>query len=330
MSKSISEWMSFVFSQMTNIDIAPDDLFAAYAGDRTFQIVRENVDNQSQNFSYSKVLANGIWQIVKLVMDKSISERKFADYGFSNFSGSILNACRKVCQEPFVDFYMDTYGDKYYFIVRKSPYNERAIKDNFTINIFDSDVYSDDLSWETEIYSLFKLNPVSSIISSTYQENLSLLPAVLLPEFVEVFGNKILEIDTQYLDFDQSVNQETANAFNNIINQGREDLDWLIETHCYLPFTRTGRITIKQDRRIKRGMNIRYFPTGEIFYVEGVTQSRIFGQRTEGSTVLQVRRGMVEKHLPKYFNIVNLLRNSKNNDIWSPNTWTVNKRGIKV
>ena len=50
-----------------------------------------------------------------------------------------------------------------------------------------------------------------------------------------------------------------------------EDLKYSVESTCYLPFTRTGTITIKGgDRRIKRGTFIYFTPTNEIFYVDQV------------------------------------------------------------
>jgi hypothetical protein len=122
------------------------------------------------------------------------------------------------------------------------------------------------------------------------------------------------------------------------LNQHRIDLDWLIETHSYLPFTTSGTITIKEDRRIKRGMNIRYYPTGEMFYIDAVSHSKTLSETTQSYTTLHVSRGMVEKHIDKYFQIINLLKNSKSNfspskqnistsDIskWDKDTWTVNK-----
>jgi hypothetical protein len=319
LTQTIEEWLLFIFSQLTHIDICPDNLFSSYV-DKTFVISRDDSTDGAGNAGYKRVLANGIWQIVKLVTEDSIVDRRMADASLSTDTGSLLNLIRKVCQKPFVELTMDTYGNKYYFMVRKPPFSEQAFKTNKCINIFEGDVKSDNLDDCEEVYTWYRLTPMGSIIDVSDGNMMIELPAVLLPEYVEVWGMKVLDIQTNYLDFDMSVSTESSNNLQNIVKQGEDDLDWLIETNAYLPFTRSGSITIKEDRRIKRGMNIRYFPTGEVFYVDGVSQVGNFENTTERMTVLTVSRGITEKHYSKYFNIVNLKRNGRNE-----HTWTVNK-----
>ena len=320
-TQTIMEWLTFIFSQLTNIDICPDSLFNSYK-EKAFIITRE----QSQTgFDYKSVQANGIWQIMRLAIDPEISERKIADSSFTTAMGSLLNLIRKICQPPFIEFFMDTYGDKFYFICRKPPYSEQSFKTNYCINVFSDDVISDSLSFTNEFYTWYKLNPAGSIIDATGGGSLIILPAVMLPEYMEIWGSKILDVTTQYLDFDHVESDQTKQNLQNIQDQGRQDLDWLIETNAYLPFVRQGTINIKPDRRIKVGMNIRYLPTGEIYHVDGVSNSKSFNASAQQMTTLHVSRGMVEKHIDKYFNVVNLLRKSKNANKWDTDTWTVNK-----
>jgi hypothetical protein len=212
---------------------------------------------------------------------------------------------RKYAQKPFVELNMDTYGDKYYFTFRKPPFTYESFKTNPCINIFEGDVIQDNLDFESEYYSMYQLDALGSLIESTDGQNLIVLQAILLPEFVEFFGLRNLHVSSNYLDFDMSVSNLTEANLQHLIDQHQEDLGWLIESNCYLPFTRKGSITIKGDRRIKRGMNIRHFGTGEVYYVDSVSNTASFSNTSDRSTTLQVSRGMVEKDIEKYFNITN-------------------------
>ena len=352
-TQSIEEWLIFIFSQLVNVEIVPDTLSKGYPN-KTMTVSRETNVDKAGTYFYDLKNAVGIWQFVKLVVDEEIGKRRVADQSFSNAQGSLMNFIRKICQKPFCEFYMDTYADKYYFICRKPPFSQKAFASNYCLNIFEDDVYGDELSFNTNFFTYFHLTPSGSLIDDTGGAAMTLLPAVMLPEYMDMWGSKILDVTTQYLDFDMSNSTLTKVNNDDILKQGRQDLDWLLETHAYLPFTQQGTITIKADRRFKRGINVRYLPTGEVFYVDGVTQNRQYGDKANGSTTLHVSRGMVEKHLDKYFTVINLLRNAKskpaqtppaappaplppistnggatqpqsNTDNWDANTWTVNK-----
>lgn len=320
-TQTVTEWLTFIFSQLTNIDICADNLFSSYK-EKNFIITREQ--NES-GFAYQQIQTNGIWNIVKLAIDPEIGDRKIADSSFTTAMGSLLNLIRKICQPPFIEFFMDTYGDKFYFVCRKPPFSEDSFKSNFCINVYAEDIISAQFEKNSEFYTWYRLNPAGSIVDNTNGASLINLPAVMLPEYMEVWGSKVYDITTQYLDFDPIDSEQTKSNLDNIQKQGREDLDWLIETNAYLPFTRECTLTIKPDRRFKTGMNVRVIPTGEIYHIDGVSNSRNFEDAPSGTTTLHLSRGMVEKHIDKYFNVVNLLRNSKNSDIWDKDTWTTNQ-----
>jgi hypothetical protein len=82
-----------------------------------------------------------------------------------------------------------------------------------------------------------------------------------------------------------------------------------------LPFVRKGTITIRGDRRIKRGMRILYQPTNEYFYVESVANSfTVQDGVIDRITTLTVSHGMIkeyadieieDKYTPSYFNLIN-------------------------
>jgi hypothetical protein len=72
-------------------------------------------------------LLTGIWQIIKLIVDDSVKDRRLTDPSIGNENGSILNAFRKICQDPFCEFYTDTYGSQFYFIARKKPFDFKSV-----------------------------------------------------------------------------------------------------------------------------------------------------------------------------------------------------------
>lgn len=76
---------------------------------------------------YQEGLAAGIWQIVKLVMDTDVANIRLRDAATSIQQGSLQTFFNKVCQKPFVEFSGDTFGDQYYFLVRKPPFDKQGM-----------------------------------------------------------------------------------------------------------------------------------------------------------------------------------------------------------
>lgn len=77
-------------------------------------------------------LAAGIWQITKLVMDGDVANIRLRDAATSIQQGSLINFFQKVCQKPFVEFSGDTFGDQYYFLVRKPPFDKAGMLKTMT------------------------------------------------------------------------------------------------------------------------------------------------------------------------------------------------------
>ena len=87
---------------------------------------------------YQEGLVAGIWQIVKLVM----ANIRLRDAATSIQQGSLQTFFNKVCQKPFVEFSGDTFGDQYYFLVRKPPFDrEGMLKTMIAQGLFEN--YSD-------------------------------------------------------------------------------------------------------------------------------------------------------------------------------------------
>lgn len=223
--------------------------------------------------------------------------------------GSILNPIKKICQKPFVEFFTDTYGDQFYYIVRTVPFDLKrysALKD-VALNITGSDVISEQLSFnQGDIYSWYRITPQGLISGQGNDIVWAYLKAVHFKKYMDIWGDKPLDIITNYIPYEPKVGDKDGRTTANFVKQAIYDLKFLVDTHAYMPFVRTGTITINPDRRIKRGTVIRYQPTGEVFYVESVNQSyQVNNGSIDRQTTLQVTRGMVEKHFSLYFQIIN-------------------------
>lgn len=317
---SIEKILKYIINQLANIKIVPSELFTGYndgVSDRRNKRFNEiNFDSkQKENSDYKpqfkEEISNGIWQIIKLVIDKSVSQRRLADTSFSTAQGSLLNFIHTAVQEPLCQFYMDTYGDQYHLIVRKPPFDQKSI-----ISLIDGsvsteegvpdtppaivDIEAEDVLQEvlimddSQVYSWYHFFPKGALINTSIDYSSYILPAIFFDEYAQVFGSKPFQQSHAYVPYvPMSFDQQFGNL---LYEQAYSDLKYVIESNQYLPFTRKGTIAINGDRRIKIGNLVRYKPTGEIFYVEGVQQDlNINENNIDRTTTLQVSRGMVEQ-----------------------------------
>lgn len=269
-------------------------------------------------------LASGIWQITKLLMDSSVANLRLHDAATSIHAGSLMSFFNKVCQQPFVEFMGDTFGDQYYFIARKPPFDKKGMlktlisqglrsSDNSDIqfgksiyDISNDDVISVNLSFNTQnIYSWYQFYPVYEMGA---REDLQyVIPAVMFPEYAAIYGSRDLCIQSQYRNFNKSFINDELNEKNKSpqgdyeVRNSIHDLKYIIECNAYNPFTRNGTIQITGNRRIKRGVFIRVAfneNANEIFYVDSVSHD--YSVTTSGvnrTTTLSVSHGMVEKYM---------------------------------
>ena len=273
-------------------------------------------------------LASGIWQITKLLMDDSVANLQLFDVATSINSGSLISFFNKVCQQPFVEFMGDTFGDQYYFIVRKPPFDKEGMlktlisqgligKDNshtlFGKSIYDirnEDIINVNLSFNTQnIYSWYQFYPIYEMGARR-----DVIPSVLFPEYATIYGSRDLSIQSQYVNFNQSFIddelKENKSHQGDIETQNAiRDLKYMIDCNAYNPFTRCGTIHITGNMRIKRGVFIRIClnNTNEIFYVDEVNHDySVTSSGVNRTTTLSVSHGMIEKYmfegeyLPKY------------------------------
>jgi hypothetical protein len=276
-----------------------------------FDILLDSERTLSTTADSSEVLATGIWQIVNLTIDNAVANRRIVDSSISSANGSLLNFIKKICQEPFVEYYMDTYSDSFNLIIRRPPFNEEGIttllegkvRNQYTgetvnapvIDVNEIDVISESLGFnDSEVYSWYRLTPQSSFTGNNSIYSTAYLPALYFPEYAEIWGSKPLELIHNYFPY---IPLDQGNKSDNILlKQCFVDLAFIVESYAYLPFTRKGTIVMNGDRRIKVGNLIRYNPSGEIFLVDAVSQSYVINEGTiDRTTTVQVSRGMIEQ-----------------------------------
>lgn len=296
--RSIDFSMRFIFNMLANIKICDNELFSCYGDDRTFWYdYRKVLDNNGETSVLDKTPVEGIWQIIKLVIDPKISDRRIVDSSIVSDQGSLKSFIDgKVVQSPFAEFYGDTYGNQFYFMVRKPPYNGESYRSNakIALSIEEDDIYSENLTWsDEEVYSWYRIIPRGNIFGDDNSLALTYFPAVYFSEYADLWGSRPLQIVTNYISFPGFRGTENKESLNYLIDQSYEDLSFVIQSNAYLPFSRKGTITIKGDRRMKRGNMVFHKGTGEYFMIDSVMNTtNVNGSATDRVTELHVIRGL--------------------------------------
>jgi hypothetical protein len=390
--------MKFIFNKFSNLGCVPDDVFVGYGSNQRSK--KYSMTSSSQDPAIKEIIkaddiflkedVRGIWRVMNLIFDPQIQQRRLADSSLTPESGSILNSINKLCQQPFVEFYADTYGDKFYLMVRKPPFDKQGVlglvygevvnqntdelkelepkttindvnrgfkfeeqntdvdleqivvtgkRQSLVIDIKDEVVESESLTYENTAYSWYSMYPQGLV--PDFKKAALIIPIVSFDEYGEVWGSRQLTVPNNYLPIEIYNQDKTFDSANtNLLTQIFHDMKFIVESNCHLPFTRKGSITILGDRRIKRGMYIRYKPTGEIFYVDSVSNTRLVsGRENRRLTTIGVTRGMVEKYIKgvevkfedgskdnvSYFNLIKMEipKNAADNSFLKD--WKVNK-----
>lgn len=135
-ARSIRDSVNFIFHRISSIDFVPDDIFFSFDNLTIVSKAKvEVIDSTEDNELYKNVYRDedkevkGIWQIIKLFIDDSVRDLRIVDDSISNPNGTIYDLIKKVCQDPFVEMFTDTYGDKFYIIIRRPPFDEISMAD---------------------------------------------------------------------------------------------------------------------------------------------------------------------------------------------------------
>jgi len=87
----------------------------------------EYIDDQQQEMDANEEYAKGIWQIIKLAVDGSVADLTLYDATVSTQTGAMIGFFNKACQQPLAEFSGDTFGDKYFFLIRRPPFDRTGM-----------------------------------------------------------------------------------------------------------------------------------------------------------------------------------------------------------
>ena len=333
--QTINGYAGFILNQLVNVGIVPDSLFTPSQKRTTLYEVPTEKKQDSQ--------ITGVWKIIRAFFDDQLSDRRVVDYSLASPEGTLMDLFNKICQQPFVEFWGDTWGDEFDIVIRQPPFTRNAVQkvyDNGSyITIGSENLIQLSLAYDNRVYGWYRIMPQNSFLGKSEFSSLAFVPIVMLDEFIDRFGNKRCITNDIYLSM-KAFNGKGEEGNVSLLSQALiNDLLFTIETTMYLPFTRKGTITINGDRRIKPGTFIVLEPTEEMFYVTEVNNSISFSANSiDRVTVLTVERGMRlngikgENSESCYFDLVDIegLRGAMYKGIAnqgdpSPNKATVNK-----
>lgn len=133
--RSIEESICYVLSYLTNMGVISktSSLLSSYTKQESFKVPKPKKNGISNEY----VEADGLWKIWELSIDKDVRNRVIQDGSLILPDGSIMDLIKKMCLDPFVEMFTDTYSDRFCFVVRKPPYSKDQIrnylKSNFRI-----------------------------------------------------------------------------------------------------------------------------------------------------------------------------------------------------
>lgn len=316
--RTVEDTLKFIMNMISNVGLLPAGDFDQNETDFFKSYSKEGIDRRTHlyniNFEgdWAKIdneLAKGLYQIIKLSVDKELGKLHLTDSSIANPSGTIKNLMQSTCTPPLAEMFCDTYMDTYHVVCRVPPFDKGRILEWLQDDIMEIDarnVLVEELYWNSDFYTWYELDLKNSLLGNDNASSLAFCPIVFLPEYVNLWGSKKFQFTSPY-----TVNV-TSDSVSSIRLQAIAQMKFIIESTMYLPFTRRGTITLNiGDRRFKKGTWIRHKGTKEIFYVEGVNQSCVVnGSTVSRTTTLTVSRGMVERYVRDetfgYFNIVDL------------------------
>lgn len=299
-------------SLLSNMGVVPDskseDLFSSYGERRVYRDLEK------------KALQSGIFQIIYVVMDEVVEQRKILDPNVASPDGSFSALFSNLCHYPLVEWYTETTNNFFSIIIRQPPFTKKLYEQylqDICVSIYNNTIIDVNVDYETEFYTWYQLEPRGNFLGTTNSVALDYLPVIQLDEYIGCWGSKPFHLVSNYLDSNTPSDKEVD--LTHMHEKSIEDLLTIIEATAYLPFTHTGTITLSTiDRRVKKGRYIYVELLEETFYVDNVTFTASSNSNSiEGTTVISVSRGMKISHSYRnsnmktplkysYFDIINI------------------------
>ena len=163
-----------------------------------------------------------------------------------------------------------------------------------------------DLSFDSRAYSWYRMD--YQIFTPLTEGNMKyFIPAKLFDELFDMYGDSPLLVPNPYIDkILKSSSKKDENVLEQILKQSLYDLRYIIQSNAYLPYTRTGTITLSTyDPRLKDGNWIFNKYSGEIMYLKAVNSAQVISNSgiSSGMT-LSVDRCMLLSQLSDYMNVI--------------------------
>lgn len=144
--------------------------------------------------AYEPLPMPGIWQIIRFVYGPNVDELRIADGSISQPDGDLYGQIRKFCQEPLVEFFGDTYGDFYYFTIRRPQWDRETVYgwiDNYVELTDDFDeIPSPEAARETRRPKL------EEGINLTIKSR----PTNIFPLIIEIFDDQVVSESLNFFD----------------------------------------------------------------------------------------------------------------------------------
>lgn len=224
-------------------------------------------------------------------------EKGYKGMVYDNFvteSGTSVNTTGKIGGDDFLANSIRKQQEEN----KNSNLGRESSLSDLVIDIDDVDVLGEpQLSYHNEAYSWYQVTPRGVGLTDENAKFL-LAPVVPFDEYAKVWGNKSYNIEYNYVPAEYTEDSQTKSLNKYLESQTFYDLQYVIQSNMYLPFTRRGTIILTGNRTIKRGLFIYYKPTKEVFYVDTVSHSRSIERNgINRTTILQVSRGMREPYI---------------------------------
>ena len=106
----------------------------------------------------------------------------------------------------------DTQGNKFVFTARQPPFTGKQIIDyidnNLVVEIETANVYSFTLTFHTEYYTWYQIQPQNCFVGKSDSVMFAYFPAVLIPEYLRVFGNNRMVIPSNYISYQALIGEQ--------------------------------------------------------------------------------------------------------------------------
>lgn len=255
---------------------------------------------------------NGIWDIIDVEIEEEAGKRLLYDSSISTYSGSVINFIKKICQEPFVEVFGDTFGSKYKLIIRTPPFSKKTFTNNRTLEIGIRHLISEDTTVDDKtINSWFRFTPNSIFFGDSVAGSV-LFPAVYFEKLAIIYGSKKFEAVHNYFFGNKYKNLEDEETRIDAKVQSVEDLKYLLESYTSSSFMKRGTLIFKNVSGIKRGINIYIPETDMLYYVNSYTNNFEINDRI---TTVQVERGIPKKAIDIFYDLVTCDINTQNNSL---------------